>query len=59
MTNIKDIIAAGERRRREERRCAESGGHHRDRETTVNGESAWKCRCGFAAPKTARVWEDD
>jgi len=37
-------------------KCIESGGHYRDKDTTVNGKKAWKCRCGLAAPCHAKIW---
>lgn len=40
-----------------ERSCQNDGGHFQDGETTVNGKLAWKCRCGFAAPKIAPIWK--
>lgn len=51
-----DPIAAGERSTQRQHACYKSGGHYKDRETTVNGKPAWGCRCGMAAPKTARIW---
>jgi hypothetical protein len=57
MNLLDAVIRAGEKSIIKQSICVNNGGHHQDIHTTCNGKLAWRCRCGFLAPKTAPIWE--
>lgn len=49
---------AGVKSLQREESCRHQGGHHPDHIATANSRPAWRCRCGFLAVQTAKIWQE-
>ena len=58
MNLIDCLIEDGKDRVRKQEGCAENGGHYKDVDYSPRRgvKPHWKCRCGFMAPKSSRIW---